>query len=316
VEYPHELCGWVGNGADIGGFTGAAVTPELLVRWVQLGIYFARFSIHSSSWKESVGGEADGETGYNLGCTNEPWMFPEMEDTIRALLVQRCALRPLLLSLHLEAFLNNYPVTRPLVFHFMDDLNSRTQTESFEFLLGESLLVAPVLDEGHTTREVYFPGNNGTIVESWCDIVTGVWYPGGSTAVVDAPLKGRLPYGAPLFLRSRSGFVLDSGVAEAGSPTTIRTVYLASDPLHHDDVVFDLLWREDATHNQSGVIKSEDDMIIFQVRAKASGKSIFIEHVAVSKPSQTTISEVKLKLLPKDSRTLRTNVDLPHPFII
>ena len=37
------LCGWVGNGADIGGFTGSAVTPELFLRWIQLGIYMPRF---------------------------------------------------------------------------------------------------------------------------------------------------------------------------------------------------------------------------------------------------------------------------------
>lgn len=37
------------TGADVGGFCGDAPTPELFVRWIQLGVTHSRFCIHSGS---------------------------------------------------------------------------------------------------------------------------------------------------------------------------------------------------------------------------------------------------------------------------
>jgi len=96
------LVGFVGNGADIGGFTGEKVSQELFLRWIQMGIYMPRFSIHSSSWK------GNNEDKYNLSGTNEPWMFPEIENNVRELLKLRYRLVPLLLSLHLEGELFSF----------------------------------------------------------------------------------------------------------------------------------------------------------------------------------------------------------------
>jgi alpha-glucosidase (family GH31 glycosyl hydrolase) len=38
------------TGADVGGFCGDSPTPELFVRWVQLGVTHSRFCIHSASY--------------------------------------------------------------------------------------------------------------------------------------------------------------------------------------------------------------------------------------------------------------------------
>jgi alpha-glucosidase len=51
-----------GYGHDIGGFAGPQPSPELLVRWIQNGIFHPRFCIHS--WKSE-------------GIT-EPWMYQEV----------------------------------------------------------------------------------------------------------------------------------------------------------------------------------------------------------------------------------------------
>ena len=50
-------------GSDVGGFMGEYPTPELFVRWVQLGVTHSRFSIHSSDKTPS------GQTKLNT-----PWM--------------------------------------------------------------------------------------------------------------------------------------------------------------------------------------------------------------------------------------------------
>lgn len=54
-------------GHDIGGFAGPQPDPELLLRWIQCGIYFPRFCIHS--WKKE-------------GIT-EPWMYPAILSHVR-----------------------------------------------------------------------------------------------------------------------------------------------------------------------------------------------------------------------------------------
>ena len=56
------LSGVSNTGHDIGGFSGPAPDPELLVRWVQFGVFMPRFSIHS--WNDD-------------GTVNEPWMHPK-----------------------------------------------------------------------------------------------------------------------------------------------------------------------------------------------------------------------------------------------
>ena len=56
------LSGVSNTGHDIGGFSGPAPDPELLVRWVQFGVFMPRFCIHS--WNDD-------------GSANEPWMHPQ-----------------------------------------------------------------------------------------------------------------------------------------------------------------------------------------------------------------------------------------------
>jgi alpha-glucosidase (family GH31 glycosyl hydrolase) len=49
-------------------------------------------------------------------------------------------------------------------------------------MIGDSLLVAPVVTEGATSRSVYFP--KGT----WYDVWTGDVFEGGQRRSVDAPI--------------------------------------------------------------------------------------------------------------------------------
>jgi len=177
------LSGLPNVGHDIGGFAGRAPDPELFVRWVQNGILHPRFTIHS--WNSD-------------GTVNEPWMHPSVLPIVREMIHFRYRLIPYLYTLMSEAHHMGHPIIRPLVYHFPDDPNCRT--ESFDFLLGSHLLVASVLEPGARTRRVYLP--QGTW---WCDFYSGVWYEGGQTIEVDAPLE-RIPL-----------FVADGGVIPMGA---------------------------------------------------------------------------------------------------
>jgi alpha-glucosidase (family GH31 glycosyl hydrolase) len=79
-----------------------------------------------------------------------------------------------------------WPLLRmPVVYHPNDVKAKAISYESF--YLGADLYVAPVLDPGHTSVSVYFPGKNQTFAHVW----SGKKYHGGQTARVSAP------YGKP-----------------------------------------------------------------------------------------------------------------------
>src|SRR5690606_4624227 len=170
-----RLSGMPNCGHDVGGFHGPGPDAELLVRWVWNGIFHPRFTIHS--WNTD-------------GTITSPWMHPEVLPIIRDAIRFRYRLIPYLYTLLFEAAQTGRPFIRPLVYHFPQD--PRCRTESFDFLLGDSLLVASVLEPGARTRAVYLPAG-----VSWCDFHTGQWYQGGQTVTVDAPLER-----APLFVRA------------------------------------------------------------------------------------------------------------------
>ena len=83
------------------------------------------------------------------------------------------------------------PIIRPTFFTFPDD--ETCLADSDDFMLGDDLLVAPVVARGATVRRVYLPRAPG----GWIDFANELPYRGGETIEVAAPLA-RLP----LFVRS------------------------------------------------------------------------------------------------------------------
>jgi alpha-glucosidase len=163
-----SLSGVYNFGHDVGGFSGPAPEPELFVRWVQNGIVHPRFTIHSWNDDQTV---------------NEPWMYPEMLEDIRGLIKFRTKIIPYLYTALYDSYNSYQPIIRPTFYDFEHDEN--TFRENDDFMLGESLLVASVVEKGKQNREVYLPNNN----DGWYDFHTGVWYEGGQTVVIPAPLS-------------------------------------------------------------------------------------------------------------------------------
>ncbi|MCP4179413.1 MAG: DUF4968 domain-containing protein [bacterium] len=162
------LSGVANNGCDIGGFWGACPDAELLVRWIQNGIFQPRFSIHSCNTDNTV---------------TQPWMYSDYAELIRDTIKFRYQLMPYFYSLLYEAHTKGTPIARPLFYEFQNDVN--TYSESCNFMLGNSMLIANVVEEGADTKSVYLPKGSdwyywynrqkftgGQIVELNVDITT------------------------------------------------------------------------------------------------------------------------------------------------
>jgi len=90
------------------------------------------------------------------------------------------------------------PVMRALIFAYPNDASLADKWD--EYLYGENLLVAPVLEEGAKSREVYLPGapGKGTAADEWLSYASDhrTIYRGGTTVTVAAPLNS-----IPVFVR-------------------------------------------------------------------------------------------------------------------
>jgi alpha-glucosidase len=191
-----SLSGLFNFGHDVGGFAGPKPEPELFMRWIEQGIYWPRFSIHS--WK-------------NDGSANEPWMYPELLPMVRTALEWRERLVPLLYTLLWRAHTHHEPVLRPLFYDFPKASGAYEETDSF--LVGPDLLVAPIVEPGTTRRKVWLPDAPG----GWFDLRTGARYRGGRSIAADAPLGA-----APAFIQA--GAILPLGPARSweSGPLTLR----------------------------------------------------------------------------------------------
>ncbi|MCQ8836380.1 glycoside hydrolase family 31 protein [Streptomyces malaysiensis] len=154
------------SGPDIGGFTGFP-SPELYLRWFQLGAYLPLFRTHSAI---SAG-------------RREPWEFgSEVLEHAAAALRERRRLLPYFTTLAQLAARTGAPYVRPVWWRTPKDRALRDCEDAF--LLGDALLVAPVLEEGARKRPVRLPRGR------WYDTVTGRAYHGPGKVVLDAPLSG------------------------------------------------------------------------------------------------------------------------------
>ena len=169
----------VGN--DIGGFASRP-TPELMARWIQVGALLPFSRIHYDSDAKSV-----------IKQGQEPWAFgQEVEDIARRYINLRYKLLPYINNAFRKASETGSPVWQPLLYQFQDD--AETYNINDQFMLGDRLLVAPVVEQGKTSRKVYLP--KGT---RWIDMWTGQSYQGGNWIDREADLATM-----PIFVRADS----------------------------------------------------------------------------------------------------------------
>lgn len=161
------------TGPDIGGFQ-KDTNAELFTRWLQAACLLPFFRSHTA-----------------LGtAAQEPWAFGQPYEVINRLTITlRYRLLPYLYSVFAQAREYGWPIVHPLFMAEPDNPELRAVDDCY--LLGDALLVAPVVQAGVVRRSVYLPKGR------WYDFWTNERFTGGRTVEVPAPLE-RLP----LFVRA------------------------------------------------------------------------------------------------------------------
>ncbi|WP_457101524.1 glycoside hydrolase family 31 protein [Microbacterium sp. P5_E9] len=169
---------------DLAGFSGDVPTAELYLRavaaatFVPIMQYHSEFNFHRTPSRD--------RTPWNIQeRTGDDRIIP----TFRRFAELRERLVPYLASSAHNAIARGEPLMRPLFFDHPRD--SMVWDRPLQWMLGDALLVAPVVHEGAHSIEVYLPAGE------WIDAFTGARVEGSQLLARPTPL-GELP----VFVRS------------------------------------------------------------------------------------------------------------------
>jgi alpha-glucosidase (family GH31 glycosyl hydrolase) len=225
-------------GTDIGGFVPTPeFTAELYVRWFQFGAFCPLFRCHGRTWKLRLPwGWNTGDPGpveirnYNGAAIPDVSQLHDtrVEPICKKYLELRYRMLPYLYSAVRECATTGMPIMRALWLHFPDDPKAVGCED--QYLWGKSVLVAPVVEKGATTRRVYLPNSE------WYDFWTGERLQGGREISRGVDLET-----TPLYVRA--GSILPMGpvkqfVDEKVDEPLSVTIYPGADAsflLYEDD---------------------------------------------------------------------------------
>jgi oligosaccharide 4-alpha-D-glucosyltransferase len=133
--------------SDAGGFAMGERDPELYLRWLQMAVFTPIFRPHGSV----------SDPNPNIPqIESEPVFYDEPNKSILRRFVQlRYQLMPYTYTLAYEAATKGTPMVRPMFFY--ENTDSNLYKANDQFMFGDALLIAPVLEKGATKRKLYLP---------------------------------------------------------------------------------------------------------------------------------------------------------------
>ncbi len=125
-------------GADVGGFFNCP-SPELFVRWMQLGVFYPLYRVHTCG-----------------GPEQDPWSLGKPAEKLsRAAIELRYRLLPYIYTQMRQAAREGLPLMRPILLDFPN--HPMVERTGHEFMFGPNLYVAPVIEPGAAVRKIWLP---------------------------------------------------------------------------------------------------------------------------------------------------------------
>ncbi|KAK7461906.1 hypothetical protein VKT23_008337 [Stygiomarasmius scandens] len=164
---------------DIGGFMGLDIDTdegkELFVRWFGMGVFLPYMRVHGT---RSCNLTAPSTPSVANPCPNEPWAYGEDNFVIlKKYIALRYQIIPYVKRLFEMLHDTGRTIMRPLYYDFtlsdpfiVNATKANDPSVVHEFMLGPRLLIAPVGEQGVTTKEVYLPILSQDVVDqgfSW-----------------------------------------------------------------------------------------------------------------------------------------------------
>ncbi|UYF98670.1 glycoside hydrolase family 31 protein [Halomonas sp. GD1P12] len=271
-----SLSGVFNVGHDVGGFAGPKPDQELFIRWVQNGIFHPRFTIHS--WNEDA-------------TVNEPWMYEDAVAPIRELIKLRSKLTPYWYSAFYKAHVHHEPLIKPTFFDFEED--ARTWQENDDFMVGESLLVASVVEPGVSTREVYAPLH----ADGWFDFYTGRFIEGGTYTTLDAPY-----HQTPLLVKAGAIIPINEAPRTFERKDEDQRGFLLFPPRSDDSVSSYTLFEDDGETSQW-----QSAHALVELHMRTSAEAIHVTTEVVDNGYRLPFETAIFTLATDDDRTLYIN---------
>ncbi|EHW9791662.1 glycoside hydrolase family 31 protein [Listeria innocua] len=195
------LSGVAFTGADVGGFSSDC-TKEMLIRWTQAGAFLPYFRNHCV--QDSI--------------YQEPWAFGlDAEKIVKKYIEMRYTFLPYIYTEFQKTAENGLPIVRPLYMEFKEERDLIQVND--QFMLGENILVAPIVREGQVKRLVRLP--KGT----WFNYWTKEQVEGGDYIIADAPIDVM-----PIYIKA--GTILPLGTSVQNTKETqdlALEIYLDND---------------------------------------------------------------------------------------
>lgn len=268
------LSGVPNMGCDIGGFAGPAPEGELLLRWIQSGVFQPRFCMNSANTDNTV---------------TQPWMYAEHLPEIQEAFALRYRMIPYLYSLMRQAHESGVPAMRPLFLEFPKDPDCYGD-QHMTFMFGPSVLVANVVEKGAKHRSLYLPKG-----ASWYDMNDRYKvYEGGQTITIPVEEQS-----IPMFLRSDAVFMTSEDIHQASTDVMRSLDFIISADRGSSFLFYDDDGRtkgyEDGVYSRTGIRVDAGERIVITFQKEGS--------------YEDTVTDLTLQVLSKEKGALWVSVD-------
>ena len=277
-------------GSDVGGFVGMP-SANLYIRWMELGSLSPFFRGHSATNQPD----------------KEPWAFGnEVEYNVRQIIDLRYRLLPFLYNEFYNASQTGLPIMRPMFLNYQDDKECYSSNAQYQFMIGNNLLAAPVLNDYDTFKKLYLPGGK------WIDWWTNKIYDGEKWIIVSAPIN-RIPLfikeGAVIPMQEVQQYTGEKKIDEL--ELVIYPSQKSSYNLYQDDgISFDYkkgIYRTASISTSKSTDKTEIKISVTKDDFKSGIKDYLLKILNTTSAEEISVNGKNLKKTNNDLNSLKEN---------